>query len=83
MGTQTFDQYMEELGIAEEVSLLAEKKSLIYRILQVMKTKGISKTEMARRMGTSRTDIDRLLDIDNPSVTLETLQKAASVCSSD
>ena len=33
---------------------------------------------MARRMNTSRAALDRLLDPDNPSVTLLTLQKAAT-----
>ena len=36
-----------------------------------------SSMEMARRMRTSRTALERLLDPDNPAVTLSTLQKAA------
>ena len=44
-----------------------------------MQEKGFSKAEMARRMRTSRASLDRLLDPQNDSVTLSTLQKAASV----
>lgn len=43
-----------------------------------MKTRGISKIEMAKRMGTSRSQLDRLLDPDNDKVLLETIQRAAS-----
>jgi antitoxin HicB len=38
----------------------------------------ITKTEMARRMRTSRSQLDRLLDPTNDKVLLETMQKAAS-----
>ena len=43
-----------------------------------MDKKGLSKTAMAARMKTSRRQLDRLLDPDNPSVTLATLRRAAS-----
>ena len=43
-----------------------------------MKVKGISKLEMARRMGTSRSQLDRFLDPDNDKVLLETVQRAAA-----
>jgi antitoxin HicB len=43
-----------------------------------MKKEGITKSEMAKRMKTSRTQLERLLDPDNPNVLLETVQKAAA-----
>jgi antitoxin HicB len=43
-----------------------------------MKVKGISKLEMARRMGTSRSQLDRFLDPDNDKVLLETVRRAAT-----
>jgi hypothetical protein len=42
-----------------------------------MKTQGITKVEMARRMGTSRSQLDRLLDPDSGGVTLDTISRAA------
>jgi transcriptional regulator with XRE-family HTH domain len=42
-----------------------------------MAEQGLSKSEMARRMRTSRPALERLLDPDNDAVTLNTLQKAA------
>jgi hypothetical protein len=44
-----------------------------------MKTRKLTKVEMARRMRTSRVQLDRLLDPDNDSVTLATLRRAAAV----
>ena len=43
-----------------------------------MKKEGISKSEMAKRMGTSRSQLERLLDPENPNVLLDTVQKAAT-----
>lgn len=43
-----------------------------------MQSQNVSKVEMARRMGSSRSALDRLLDPDNDSVTLGTLRKAAA-----
>jgi len=43
-----------------------------------MKQRGLSKTAMARRMNTSRSSVDRLLNPENGSVTLQTLERAAS-----
>lgn len=47
-------------------------------LTEAMKKEGISKSEMARRMGTSRSQLERLLDPGNPNVLLDTVQKAAS-----
>jgi antitoxin HicB len=41
--------------------------------------KRLAKTAMAKKMKTSRSAIDRLLDPENESVTLQTMKKAASV----
>lgn len=56
----------------------ANKQLLVRQIAQAMKAQKISKTEMARRMGTSRTQLERLLDPDNDRVLLKTVQRAAS-----
>jgi antitoxin HicB len=48
------------------------------QIDKALKDEGISKTEMARRMNTSRPALDRLLDAKNTAVTLHTLRRAAA-----
>ena len=73
-----FDEFLREEGIFEEVEAAAIKKVLACMIEQRMAETHITKSEMARRMGTSRTQLDRLLDPANPSVTLSTIAKAAT-----
>ena len=72
-----FDEFLREEGIFEEVEAAAIKKVLACMIEQAMAETHITKSEMARRMGTSRTQLDRLLDPANPSVTLSTIAQAA------
>lgn len=72
-----FDEFLREEGIFEEVEAAAIKKVLACMIEQAMAETHITKSEMARRMGTSRTQLDRLLDPANPSITLFTVAKAA------
>jgi len=75
----SFDSWLREEGIYEEVSATAIKRVLSRQLEAAMEEKGFSKAEMARRMHTSRAALDRLLDPENDSVTLNTLQKAATV----
>lgn len=72
-----FDDFLREEGIFEEVQAGAIKKVVAFMIEQAMAESHVSKTEMARRMKTSRAQLDRLLDPANPSVTLTTIAKAA------
>ena len=72
-----FDDFLAEEGILAEVEAVAVKRVLAYQVEQEMKQRNLSKTEMARRMGTSRAALDRLLDPKNPSINLQTLSKAA------
>ena len=72
-----FDDFLREEGIFEEVEVAAIKKVLACMLEQAMSKMHISKSEMARRMNTSRTQLERLLDPEYPSVTLSTLTKAA------
>ena len=74
----SFDDWLKEQGIYEEVTTHAVKRVLAWQIGQVMKAEGISKAEMARRMHTSRTQLDRLLDPKNDKVQLDTVQRAAT-----
>ena len=74
----TLDSLLEADGTLAEVEAAAVKRVLAWQISQTMADARMSKAEMARRMHTSRASLDRLLDPDNPSVTLLTLQKAAA-----
>ena len=74
-----FDDFLKEEGIIEEVERVAIKRFVAYQVVQFMLNQGLTKTEMARRMRTSRASLDRLLDSENGSVTLQTLERAARV----
>jgi DNA-binding phage protein len=73
-----FDDFLRDEEILQVVEAAAIKKVIAALIEKAMTEAPITKTEMARRMGTSRTQLDRLLDPSNPSVTLATLVRAAS-----
>ena len=75
----TFDSWLREEGIYEEVSATAIKRVIARQVEAAMQQQGLTKAEMARRMHTSRAALNRLLDPDNTAVTLSTLQKAAFV----
>ena len=74
----SFDEFLRSEGLYEEVTTLAWKRVLSWEVAEAMKKEGISKSEMAKRMGTSRSQLERLLDPGNPNVLLDTVQKAAS-----
>lgn len=73
-----FDDFLKEEGIYEEVQAVAIKRVIAYQIAEEMKKKKLSKTQMASRMKTSRAALERLLDPENASITLITLERAAS-----
>ncbi len=72
-----FEDFLKEDGIYEEVTAGAVKRLLTRQITDAMKAGRISKSEMARRMKTSRSQLDRLLDPGNTKIQLDTLYKAA------
>jgi len=72
-----FDDFLREEGILEEVSARAHKRLLALQLQDAMREQHITKTELARRLHTSRSQVDRLLDPDNTSVTLEVLERLA------
>jgi antitoxin HicB len=75
----SFDSWLREEGIYEKVSANAIKKVVARQVEAAMRQKGLTKVEMARRMRTSRSALDRLLDPENEAITLSTLQRAAAV----
>ena len=72
-----FDDFLKEEGIREEAHAHAVKRVLAWQIAEEMKAKGLTKSAMAKRMKTSRAQLDRLLDPDNDKVQLDTIQRAA------
>ena len=70
--------FLEEENLLTEVEAIAIKRVIAYQIEQAMANEGLSKSAMARKMNTSRSSLDRLLDPDNPSVNLQTITKAAA-----
>ncbi len=75
----SFDSWLREEGIYAAASANAIKRVIARQVEAAMQEKGLSKTEMARRMHTSRAALDRLLDPHRDAITLSTLQKAAAV----
>jgi DNA-binding Xre family transcriptional regulator len=71
-----FDDFLQEEGLLEGATAVAVKRVVAYQLAQKMSESNLSKSEMARRMETSRSALDRLLDPRNASVTLQTLQNA-------
>jgi len=72
----SFDEFLQEEGILEEATATAVKRVIAFQLAEKMSEFSLSKSEMARRMATSRSALDRLLDPENASVTLQTLQSA-------
>ena len=73
----TFESWLDEKGLREEVTAAAIKSVIAEQIAAAMKERGLSKSRMAELMHTSRAQLDRLLDPDNSGTTLETLMRAA------
>ena len=75
----SFDDFLAEQGTLEATNAQAIKRVIAFQIAEAMKERNISKVEMARRLETSRTQLDRLLDPENDGLTIGTLAKAANV----
>ena len=73
----TFDSFLEQEGIREEVEAVAIKRVLAWQLEQAMKNQQKSKQAMAKQLHTSRSQLDRLLDPSNVSVTLDTMARVA------
>lgn len=73
-----FADWLWEEGAEAAANARAVKRVLARQITDAMRAQGVTKLEMARRMGTSRTHLDRLLDPSNDRVQLDTIQRAAA-----
>jgi antitoxin HicB len=74
----TFESWLDEAGIREEVKVAAIKAVIARQLADEMKKK-LTKKRMAELMKTSRAQLDRLLDPDNGKATIESLQRAAKI----
>jgi predicted XRE-type DNA-binding protein len=75
----TLDSSLKEDGKLEEFEAVAIKEVLAWQIAEAMKAQNLSRKRLAERMGTSRSQIRRLLDPKDGNVTLATLQRAARI----
>ena len=75
----SFEDFLEEEGIRNEVEGVAIKRVLAWQFEQEMKKQRKTKQGMAKALKTSRSQLDRLLDPANTAVSLETLTRAANV----
>jgi antitoxin HicB len=73
----TFDSFLEQEGIREEVEAVAIKRVLAWQLAEAMRKQQKTKQAMAKQLRTSRSQLDRLLDPRNVSVTLDTITRAA------
>ena len=72
-----FESFLEEEGVLAETEAVALKRVIAWQIEQAMAAKKITKNIMAKRLSTSRTQIDRLLDPSHVGVSIETIARAA------
>ena len=72
-----FDDFLREEGVFDQTQAIAVKRVLAYELEKSMKKAHLTKAAMAKRMGTTRAQVDRILNPDNPSTTLQNLVKAA------
>src|SRR5215467_456800 len=73
----TFDSFLEEEGIREEVEAVAVKRVISWQLAEAMKQKKKTKQALAKELNTSRSQLDRLLDPQNIAVSLDTITRAA------
>jgi len=76
---QLFDEFLKEDGTYYDAHATAIKRVIAWQLAEAMKAKGMTKTEMAKRMRTSRSQLNRLLDPKIGGVELQTLTRAAQI----
>jgi antitoxin HicB len=75
----SFDDFLDEENLLLEANEIAIKRVIAWQLQQEIEAKHMTKTDVAKAMGTSRAAVDRLLNPDNTSVTLNTLSKAPRI----
>jgi antitoxin HicB len=77
-GNSSLKQMLEDDGAFESVTARATKRALVLDIQDAMKIAKVGKSDLARRMETSRAQLDRLLSVDSTGVTLDTMVKLSN-----
>jgi DNA-binding Xre family transcriptional regulator len=75
----SFDSFLDDEGIREQAEDIAIKRVVAFQIQAEMEKKKLTKTELAKKMHTSRSSLNRLLDPEDEAITFKTLKKAAKV----
>lgn len=75
----SFENFLKGEGVLEETNAVAIKRLLAWQLERAMAKECLSKNEMAKRMRTSRSQLDRILDPENDRIQLDTVLKAARV----
>ncbi|TDL85416.1 XRE family transcriptional regulator [Meridianimarinicoccus aquatilis] len=75
----SFEDFLKAEGTYEATVDQAVKRVLAYQLAEAMETQGITKVAMAKKLETSRSQLDRILDPNNESVTLGLLARAAHI----
>ena len=73
----SFEEFLKEEGAYEDATEYAIKQVLAFQLAKTMREQGISKVTMAKRLETSRSQLDRLLDPEKTGVSLGALARAA------
>ena len=73
-----FDTFLAAQGELEDATALAVKRVIAWQLEQAMRTAGVNKSALAKRMRTSRTVVDRMLDGTDTGLTLDTMTRAAA-----
>jgi antitoxin HicB len=73
----SFDSFLEEEGLLEEVTAKAIKRVMSWQLQQAMKQRKVSKAALAKLLRTSRSQLDRILDPTNDQVSLASLVRTA------
>ncbi|HWS40239.1 MAG TPA: XRE family transcriptional regulator [Arenimonas sp.] len=74
----SFDAFLAEDGQLDEATAVAVKRVIAWQIEQAMQAAGLNKSTLAKRMHTSRTVVDRILDSEDTGLTLDTMTRAAT-----
>lgn len=74
----SLDDLLQEEGTLAETEAIALKRVIAWQVKQAMEEKNLTKKALAEEMKTSRSSLDRLLDPNYPSVTLDTIERAAA-----
>ncbi len=72
-----FDDFLEEEGLLQESEAIAIKRVIAYALEQKMAKEKMSISRLAKELDTSRTAVSRILDPENTSITLNTIEKVA------